>query len=113
MDRGGWIGIIISVIILSPFLIGMSLITYDIVTEETETTIIEDKIINVDITNDDYMTIYTENGEQYNIKYEVDITQYDFTVNSVLKIKLEKTTSLLNKNKDNVWEIKNMIKVEE
>lgn len=75
----------------------------------TETTIIEQKIVDVDTSNDDYMTLYLENGKQYKIKPE--IKQYDFT-NSKLKIKLHRSHSFLRSNPENIWYIDNMVKFE-
>ena len=69
-------------------------------------------VTSVDKVTDDYITLTFSNNKTYNIEIPINSKRtYDFTVDSFLVIKIQKCSSWLLPNVNNVWNINSFTKL--
>ena len=101
------VGILIFIFALILVLVSIMLSASD----SYKSIVIENKVKDVDISNDDYMTITFDNDESYRVSYDYYDKETDLTVNSEMKIKLSYRSCWAFPNTDNVWNIVQIVKI--
>lgn len=106
MDAGNKLLVVLVLIIL--FLAGNMFQLYSTLENET----ITGTVTSVDEVTDGYITLTFSNDKTYNIEIPTrSKNNYDFTVNSFLVIKVQKSSSWLIPNVNDVWIITSFTKL--